>query len=159
MKTISFILTITSSVFYSSSSNAQWGGYANQSINNPFCNVPTYIVMNEPRNAGINLDFRGNYYITVSRKLSYNRSNLNAMLAHECGHVQAGHGRHGYNPFQIKSQELQADCTAARTLKRNRDYAGLNALKEFVGSCGNMPSGHPSYPTCNERLRAINSCS
>jgi len=161
MKTIkSLILVITLvgvSVF--STATAQYGSYNQQAISNPYCNVPTYVIAYEPRNAGINFDRMGRYYITVAKHLTYNKSNLNAMLAHECGHVVNRHNLRNGSYGQIKHQELQADCHAARALSRNRDTRALRAFERFVGSCGNYLSGPMGYPTCNERLQTIRRCS
>ncbi len=164
MKTHTLTVAVLTFIFGSVTSTAsaqwnQWGQSQPQQIPNPFCSAPTYIVAHEPRNAGINFDNNGNYYITVSRNLTNNQANVNAMLAHECGHVVNNHGRGYTNQFQVKNMELQADCHAARALKQRQDNWALRAFEQFVGSCGNYLSGPMGYPTCNERLRAIRSCS
>lgn len=161
MKTIQHIIltTLLGASLFSTASAQRGGVYGQQQIYNPYCNVATYVIPYEPRNAGINFDRMGRYYITVAKNLTYNRSNLNALLAHECGHVINRHGLNYTSYSQIKNQELQADCSAARTLKRNRDVMGLRAFERFVGACGNRLSGPMGYPTCNERLQTIRRCS
>ena len=119
--------------------------------------MSTYVVPNEPRRGGINLDFYGRYYITVDHRLQADQNALLATLAHECGHVHHRHGLH-VNHGALAGMELDADCYAARTLVQQKHWAVLDALRQFVGACGDWPSGPPGYPSCNQRLEQINAC-
>ncbi|MDZ7792068.1 MAG: hypothetical protein U5L08_16515 [Xanthomonadales bacterium] len=142
------------------SASAQWHGrhWQPQQIQNLYCSAPAYIVPFEPRNAGINIGPNG-YVITIASALSGDPATVRALLAHECGHVIHKHGMHNLSGRMIQHNELQADCTAARLLMHRNDRAGLAALIKSVGRCGPVPSGHPAYPTCDERRERIRACS
>jgi hypothetical protein len=142
-------------MLHSQTADAQYGA---QRIGNPFCSAPTYVIAHEPRNAGINRSAHG-VTITVSSRWIANRPLLNALLAHECGHVRNRDWVPPMSAVQIHQRELAADCYAARALASRGDRDALRALLGFVGSCGNRLSGPPGYPTCNQRRAAVMQCS
>ncbi len=84
--------------------------------------------------------------------------------AHEYGHHRRGHlhgvgaGDPSYGAWLVNATELDADCWAAGTLRRNRDFEALTAGLEVIRRA--MPAhSFPGAPGARERIANIRNCS
>jgi hypothetical protein len=140
-------------------------------IDNPYCNVPTYLISNIPEQAVSLIDSDGQPVIVISATVAAQRPiYTNFLMAHECchhilGHVRKFHqelGHIGPQPFfymkpALRGMELDADCCAARILKRKGEENSIEAGEKVMLSFGDQATG-AYYPTGTERAKHIAVC-
>ena len=141
------------------------------SIDNPYCDVATYLLPDFPEQAISVQDRNGRPVIVMSaRLLATDPAYAHFLMAHECchhtlGHVAAYHrelGHLGPQPFfylapQLKHMELDADCNAVRMLKIKKEPETIEAARQMMLTFGNNPTG-AYYPTGDERADNIAKC-
>lgn len=123
----------------------------------PFCGVPTFRASN-PLGASATV-WRNQAVIVIDHSQFSSPFWLHFVIAHECAHHVLGHTLPNgmwfrqTNHWATASQELGADCWAARTV---HSQAALFAYRHFLQQ-GNS-SGGPGYPTGYQRAENIRRC-
>ena len=123
-----------------------------------FCGVPTFAAPN-PQGASATI-WQGTPVIIIDHSQFADRAWLMFVVAHECGHHVIGHTLPvGFWFRQTQfwataSQELQADCWAARSVPPN---IATYAARYFALIQGPV-SGGPGYPSGHQRAANILQC-
>lgn len=140
-------------------------------VDNPYCDVATYLFPDLPEQAISTMDNDHNPVIVVSAMTM--RETLpyaHFLMAHECCHHTLGHvkatqaqlGQLGPQPFfyiapALKQMELDADCCAVKMLKARNEPESIEAARETMAKFGDKPTG-AYYPTGVERANHIAEC-
>jgi hypothetical protein len=138
---------------------------------NPYCDVPTYMLRDLPEQALSIRDSSGKPAIVVSQyTLADHPAYSRFLLAHECCHHSLGHmerfgaglGQVGPQRFfyvapALKQMELDADCCAVKLLKAKNETDGIVSAGETMMSFGSAETG-AYYPTGIERAENIAKC-
>ncbi len=140
-------------------------------IDNPYCDITTYLLPELPEQAMSTMDKDGKAIIVVSAMvLAESAPYARFLMAHECSHHTLGHvaafhrelGHLGPQPFfyiapQLKNMELDADCNAVKMLKLTKEPQSIEAAKTTMAKFGKKPTG-AYYPTGLERAENIDRC-
>lgn len=137
-------------------------------IENPLCEAKTYALPNVPGGVRAAMKHGEGPVIYLDERV-LSRGNLTRfLLAHECCHHSLGHVesvRNGTKPTAVRGLqnwgrqiELDADCCAARLLKKNNDRPAVENAKQFMMRYGPKPTGF-GYPSGFERSMVIRHCS
>jgi hypothetical protein len=138
---------------------------------NPYCDIPTYMLRDLPEQAMSMRDSSGKPAIVVSGyTLADHPSYSRFLLAHECCHHSLGHmerfaqglGQVGPQRFfyvapALRQMELDADCCAVKLLKAKNETDGIKSAGETMMSFGSAQTG-AHYPTGFERAENIAKC-
>jgi hypothetical protein len=137
------------------------------SIDNPYCDVATYLLPDFPEQAISVQDRNGRPVIVMSaRLLATDSAYAHFLMAHEychhtLGHVRrfAGLGQLGPQPFYyirpaLRNMELDADTCAVKMLKATHEPDAIEAGRLRMLSFGTAPTG-AYYPTGIERADNI----
>ena len=141
---------------------------AQEKIDNPYCEIATYVRRDVAGQARAFIRPDGTPIIYIGAGLKPDSPYLRFLLAHECCHHTRGHLKHLQAKrrkgatllftMSNKQTELDADCCAAVTLSRMGDLAAISAAQQTMAGYGGSPTG-PSYPSGLTRvsieLRAI----
>ena len=138
------------------------------SIDNPYCEITTYVLPEFPEQASSTIDAKDNPVIVID--VSMLRKNLayaHFLMAHECCHHILGHvrltseqlGQLGPQPFYyvrplLRTMELDADACAVKMLKETKEPEAIESAREEMLQFGNAPTG-AYYPTGVERAENI----
>ena len=137
-------------------------------IDNPYCDVTTYILPQFDEQASSTMDARDQPVIVIDASmLKQSLPYAHFLMAHECCHHQLGHvrltseslGQLGPQPFYyirplLKTMELDADTCAVKMLKQTKEPDAIEVAREAMLQFGNMPTG-AYYPTGVERAENI----
>jgi hypothetical protein len=140
-------------------------------IENPFCDITTYLLPELPEQAMSTMDGDGKPVIVVSAMvMAESGPYARFLMAHECSHHTLGHvaayhrelGHLGPQPFfylapQLKHMELDADCSAVKMLKLKGEPETIEAARAMMAKFGTQPTG-AYYPTGTERADNIARC-
>jgi hypothetical protein len=140
-------------------------------IDNPFCDITTYLLPELPEQAMSTIDKDGKPIIVISAMvMAESGAYARFLMAHECSHHTLGHvaafhrelGHLGPQPFfyiapQLKNMELDADCEAVRMLKLKNEPESIEAARGTMTKFGTKPTG-AYYPTGVERADNIARC-
>lgn len=139
-------------------------------FDNPYCAVPTFVRPDVPEQARAMRDENGKPVIHLNSNIARDTAYTNYLMAHECCHHSAGHidkmrekmSRRGETSFKaiaamVREYELEADCCAAKLLKKRGEIESLDAAKRAMTKFGGMPTG-AYYPSGMERAFTINDC-
>lgn len=140
-------------------------------IDNPYCDVPTYLIPNLPEEALSYMDRAGHSMILVSQAVLSTRPAYGQFLmAHECCHHLLGHvrefhqklGHVGPQPFfyikpRLRQMELAADCCAVKLLTKAHQEQSIIAGEKVMAGFGDKPTG-AYYPTGQERVKNLEVC-
>jgi hypothetical protein len=137
------------------------------SIDNPYCDISTYLLPDFAEQATSMQDRNGRPVIVMSaRLLATDPAYAHFLMAHECchhtlGHVRrfAGLGQLGPQPFYyirpaLRNIELDADTCAVKMLKATHEADAIEAGRLRMLSFGTAPTG-AYYPTGIERADNI----
>jgi hypothetical protein len=140
-------------------------------IDNPYCDVPTYARPDVPEQARAMKGADGKAVIHINPSLMRQKAYAGYLLAHECCHHLNNHidamrekmARRGEVSFKslagvVKEMELEADCCAAKMLMKRGETASIEAAKAAMTKFGGMPTG-AYYPSGIERAFTIAKCS
>ncbi|SDE59034.1 hypothetical protein SAMN04488071_3296 [Kordiimonas lacus] len=126
-----------------------------------FCGVPVS-VGNTGRGAIADRDAAGNPFIVIDPDMFSNWTNSRLfVLAHECAHHRLGHTTNlgkmnRSSPWGTRSQELAADCWAAKALLDRKAYFDVDRVVRNHVSKGHYSSD--GYPSGFERAQNISMC-
>lgn len=126
-----------------------------------FCGIPTS-VGNTGRGAIADIDAAGMPYIIIDPDMFANWTNSRLfVLAHECAHHKLGHTRglgrvERMSPWGTRSQELAADCWAAKALLERGAHFDINRVIRNHLNMGHVSRG--GYPSGVERARNVSRC-
>ena len=137
-------------------------------IDNPYCDVTTYILPQFDEQASSTMDARDQPVIVIDASmLMQSLPYAHFLMAHECCHHTLGHvrltseslGQLGPQPFYyirplLKTMELDADTCAVKMLKQTKEPDAIEVAREAMLQFGNMPTG-AYYPTGVERAENI----
>jgi hypothetical protein len=137
-------------------------------IDNPYCEVTTYILPQFDEQASSTIDVKDRPVIVIDASMLRNNAPYSHFLmAHECCHHTLGHvrltseslGQLGPQPFYyirpvLKTMELDADTCAVKMLKQTKEPDAIEAAREEMLEFGNAPTG-AYYPTGVERADNI----
>ena len=137
-------------------------------IDNPYCDVTTYILPQFDEQASSTMDVRDQPVIVIDASmLKQSLPYAHFLMAHECCHHTLGHvrltseslGQLGPQPFYyirplLKTMELDADTCAVKMLKQTKEPDAIEVAREAMLQFGNMPTG-AYYPTGVERAENI----
>ena len=137
-------------------------------VDNPYCDVTTYILPQFDEQASSTMDARDQPVIVIDASmLKQSLPYAHFLMAHECCHHQLGHvrltseslGQLGPQPFYyirplLKTMELDADTCAVKMLKQTKEPDAIEVARETMLQFGNMPTG-AYYPTGVERAENI----
>ena len=139
-------------------------------IDNPYCDIKTYLLRELPEQAMSMLDSNERPLIVVSaHTIKVDPAYGHFLMAHECCHHTLGHvrrfqglGQVGPQPFfyiapALKGMELDADCCAVKMLKFTREPDSIAAARKTMEDFGTTPTG-AHYPTGIERAENIAAC-
>lgn len=139
-------------------------------IDNPYCAVPTFVRPDVPEQARAMRNRDGTPVIHLNANIAIDKAYANYLMAHECCHHSAGHidkmreqmSKRGETSFKaiasmVKEYELEADCCAAKLLKKRGETESLDAAKRAMTKFGGMPTG-AYYPSGMERAFTISEC-
>lgn len=138
------------------------------SIDNPYCDVATYVLPEFAEQASSTVDAKDNPVIVIDiSMLRQNPLYAHFLMAHECCHHTLGHvrltserlGQLGPQPFYyvrplLRTMELDADSCAVKMLKETHEPEAIEAAREKMLEFGNAPTG-AYYPTGVERAENI----
>lgn len=138
------------------------------SIDNPYCEITTYVLPEFPEQASSTIDIKDNPVIVIDASmLRQNPPYSHFLMAHECCHHTLGHvrltserlGQLGPQPFYyvrplLRTMELDADSCAVKMLKETNEPDAIEAAREEMLEFGNAPTG-AYYPTGVERANNI----
>ncbi len=138
------------------------------SIDNPYCEITTYILPQFDEQASSTIDAGDRPVIVIDASiLRRNLPYAHFLLAHECCHHTLGHvrltserlGQLGPQPFYyirplLKTMELDADACAVKMLKQTNEPDAIEAGREEMLEFGTAPTG-AYYPTGVERADNI----
>lgn len=138
------------------------------SVDNPYCDIPTYLLPDFPEQATSLNDGNGRPVVVInSVTLADNPDYGQFLMAHECCHHTLGHlrryyeglGHLGPQPFyyirpQLKQMELDADSCAVKLLKSAKNKAAIEAGRRMMVGFGDKQTG-AYYPTGLERADNI----
>lgn len=152
---------------------AQWGGGFEfrrriATVDNPYCDIRTYVVRDFPQQAVSTNDAGGIPAIFIDVDLvKSDGAYAHFLMAHECCHHTLGHvrltsarlGQVGPQPFYyiqplLKGLELDADKCAIGMLKFTKEPAAIETARQRMLSFGTKPTG-AHYPTGVERAEAM----
>ena len=140
-------------------------------IDNPFCDITTYVLPELPEQAMSTMDADGKPVIVLSAMtMAESGPYARFLMAHECSHHTLGHvaafhrelGHLGPQPFfyiapQLKHMELDADCNAVKMLKLKNEPETIEVARQEMLKFGDKPTG-AYYPTGIERADNIARC-
>ena len=138
------------------------------SIDNPYCEITTYVLPEFPEQASSTVDVNDNPVIVIDASmLRQNLPYAHFLMAHECCHHILGHvrltserlGQLGPQPFYyvrplLRTMELDADSCAVKMLKETKEPEAIESAREEMLQFGNAPTG-AYYPTGVERADNI----
>ncbi len=138
------------------------------SIDNPYCEITTYVLPEFPEQASSTIDIKDNPVIVIDASmLRQNPPYSHFLMAHECCHHKLGHvrltserlGQLGPQPFYyvrplLRTMELDANSCAVKMLKQTNETEAIEAAREQMLEFGNAPTG-AYYPTGVERADNI----
>ncbi len=152
---------------------AQWGGGFEfrrriATVDNPYCDIRTYVVRDFPQQAVSADDAGGRPAIFIDVDLvKSDTPYAHFLMAHECCHHTLGHvrltstrlGQVGPQPFYyiqplLKGLELDADRCAVGMLKFTKEPAAIETARQRMLSFGTSPTG-AHYPTGVDRAEAM----
>lgn len=152
---------------------AQWGGGFEfrrriATVDNPYCDIRTYVVRDFPQQAVSANDTAGRPAIFIDVDLvKSDGPYAHFLMAHECCHHTLGHvrltsarlGQVGPQPFYyiqplLKGLELDADRCAVGMLKFTKEPTAIETARQRMLSFGTNPTG-AHYPTGVERAEAM----
>ena len=125
-----------------------------------FCGLPVYTGYN-PQIATAEIDINGQPIIHIDPSAFNNQSHSRLfVLAHECAHHKLGHtsqfGKAQRFYGGTRQQELDADCWAAKQLKKYGFFNDIN-YATFVNIANGFFTGN-GYPSGVERAKNIQEC-
>lgn len=125
-----------------------------------FCGLPVVVGPN-PQEATAETNSRGGKFIRIDPKVYNNWTGSRIFtLAHECAHHLLGHtselGKRQRFEGGPKRQELQADCWAAKELRKSGHDFDIAATASKYSNRGHFSVG--GYPSGNERAENIEAC-
>jgi hypothetical protein len=137
-------------------------------IDNPYCEITTYIIPQFDEQASSTTDVRDQPVIVIDASmLKQSLPYAHFLMAHECCHHTLGHvrltseslGQLGPQPFYyirplLRNMELDADTCAVKMLKQTSEPDAIEVAREAMLQFGNMPTG-AYYPTGVERANNI----
>jgi hypothetical protein len=122
-------------------------------IDNPYCDITTYVLPEFPEQASSTVDVNNNPVIVIDASIL--RQNLaHFLMAHECCHHILGHvrltserlGQLGPQPFYyvrplLRTMELDADSCVVKMLKETKESGAIESAREEMLQFGNSPTG------------------
>jgi hypothetical protein len=138
-------------------------------LQNPFCNIETYIQrdLKSQGRALIEPDGRAAIQIGAEEAVG-DTAYRDFLMAHECCHHTRGHlarlERKGREramldlSFVNRSLELDADCCAAVALGQTGRQSAIREAARRMRLYGGMPTGAGGYPAGNMRALLIEQC-
>jgi hypothetical protein len=138
------------------------------SIDNPYCEVVTYVIPDLSEQASSTQDANDRSVIAIDAPtFKTARAYAHFLMAHECCHHTLGHtritsqsfGQLGPQPFYyirplLKNMELDADGCAVRMLTLNKEFDAIESARKKMFEFGAAPTG-AYYPTGIERADNI----
>ena len=138
-------------------------------VDNPYCAITTYVVVDFPQQATSTMDDSGKPVIAIDASiLQSDPDYAHFLMAHECCHHTLGHvrltspaavGQIGPQPFYyirplLRSMELDADACATKMLSLTHEPDAIGEAKKKMLEFGPQPTG-AYYPTGTERADGI----